>query len=977
MKKTFTNFIRLLTGKKGTVYLIICMAAAFSLTSCKKHTAVSGLQKQKAMADSIMRHIDDTTAVKLQMEKYHKEKNLVGEMMALKRLGKIYREGNRYFESIDCHQKEMEISKELGDTIDMVQALNDIGTNFRRLGILDEASNYHYLALKISNAYSDKNDKVAKKNKVKALNGIGNICLTLNDNITADSVFRAALAGEKELGSDLGLAINYANLGSLFQDKGQTDSAWVYYRQSMKHNKAAGSDLGIALCHNYFGRLYEEAGNMARAEREYKRSYAIMTEKADRWHWLESCLALAKVYVNSGDTDHARRYLAEAKEEAEKQGSVEHLATIYTLYYELYKKQGNSHNALACYEKSREFSDSVLNEKDLIHMQNVRIKYEYDKRQAEIDTLNNDYMTERAMKKLSVAILVIIIMLAITVISFLWYALKMRKRKQRMMQQTESMRTSFFTNITHEFRTPLTVILGYSAQMQEGKIKPEALSHTGEIITRQGKQLLSLINQLLDISRIKSAVGKPNWQHGNIVRFVSMLTESFIGAAERKGVKVEHRHEGDVTDIDFVPDYAQKIIANLMSNALKFTPQGGDIIITTAVKQGKFLLRVEDHGIGMSEEDCKHIFEMFYQSNNKLMSLGSGVGLTLVKQIVDSLNGKISVESHLGKGTTFTIQLPTVCSDKSLVQTAKSVSVGSDTILEAETGSPAKAPAMTDDSEEADADSGRPIILVVEDNEDVTEYMCSCLGDEYDVRVAKDGEVGLEKASKIVPDIVITDLMMPKKDGLQLCEDIRQSDILCHIPVVMVTAKSSKDDKLEGLKTGADAYINKPFSAEELLLTINNLLERQKLMRKKFAKAAETVSLKTTATDSGTPSESKDHLPEREEAFIAKLNAIIDDNMLHGDISVDTIASLLCMTGQQLRRKLFSITGETPAYYIKRAQMYAAKRIMDANAGLSISDVAGKCGFYDTSHFTRSFKNIFGITPTQYRRDGLPMAASE
>lgn len=582
-----------------------------------------------------------------------------------------------------------------------------------------------------------------------------------------------------------------------------------------------------------------------------------------------------------------------------------------------------------------------------MHLQNVRIRYVYDRRQSEIEALNKSYLNERSLKNLSVTGLALFVFMAAAAIGLLWYTLRIAKRKQRIMLETEKMRESFFTNITHEFRTPLTVILGYSAQMEKGEMNNSDMAHTGKIITRQGRQLLAFINQLLDISRIKSAVSKPQWKHGDIALYISMLVENFHNQAELKGVRISYLHEGEKSSIDFVPDYVLKIVSNLVSNALKFSTQGGEVRVTSAVNRNQLTLRVADQGIGMSHEEQEHIFELFYQSDNKLMGLGSGVGLTLVKQIVDSMSGRVTVESEPGRGTVFTVTMPCVCHDKT------------EMLDEKPQNDPEPVVTMPGATKDDDAcDNSRPTILIVEDNDDVAKYMGDCLRHQYNILTASDGEQGLEKASSTVPDIIVTDLMMPHKDGLQLCDDIRRSDLLCHIPVVMVTAKSTNADKMQGLKTGADAYIRKPFSAEELLLTIGNIVERQRLMRQKYAKAIESQEQPENVVE------------PRDMAFIERLNGVIFDRMTNGDISVETVATLMCMTGQQLRRKLFATTGETPAYYIKRTQMQEAKRMMDEQREIAINEVAMRCGYCDTSHFTRSFKSIYGVTPSQYRKEG-------
>ncbi len=939
--------------------LSLCILSVLMTLSCthQQHQRPD-ISQQRAAADSTLKDISDTTRLRQMVLSYKRSHDAVGEMMACKQLGKALRENNCYQQAIDCHQREYALAESLQDTIDMVQALNNIGTNFRRFGVLDEAINYHYRALSLANAYSDQEDKVAKKNKVVSLNGIGNISLTLNDSLTADSVFRAALKGETELGSELGRAINFANLGALFESGGKTDSAWAYYRLSMKSNQAAHSDLGISLCYNHFGRLLEKAGKTQEAISQYEKAYKLMEQGSDKWHWLESCLALARIYVQTGDHAKALGYLSKALAEAEQQQSIEHLAEVYKLYYLIYNKENNCPKALECFTKASEYNDSVNSEKNLVHMQNVRVKYEYERRQGEIDTLNKSYQTERILKRVGVLSTITIALLSVIAVVFLCYVIKSRKQKQKLMEENEKAMTSFFTNITHEFRTPLTVILGHADRMGKGLATQGEIADTGRAISRQGRRLLTLINQILDISKIKAKAATMEWRRGNVATYISMLLDGFTSMAGQRNIEIVYAPKQEQMVIDFVPDYVQKIVCNLMSNAIKFSHPDSNILVTTAIDGEVFTLRIADFGIGMSAEDQKHIFNLYHQNNDGMSDMGSGIGLALVKQITKLLHGTVSVESLLGRGSVFTITLPVSCNEE-----AKALSIDASEPLPA-TADPALYTEPTHDetaqNEEVKRQNDmRPVVLIVEDNIDVAEYIQLCLKDQYLVRFAQNGKDGLEKAQQLMPDIIITDLMMPVMDGLQLCTEIRQSDILNHIPVVMVTAKNTDRDRLQGLSTGADAYISKPFNADELTISIDNLLRRQRLLREKYSQAVEEKQEKP-----------EEGLQPKEREFLEKLNQVVTEAMPSGNLSVDRIASDLCMSGQQMRRKLNAITGETPAFYIRRIQMQTAKGMMDQDRDIPINEVARSVGYDDMSHFTRTFKAMYNVTPSQYKNEG-------
>lgn len=940
---------------------VTCLAVVFLLTSCHSSPSPSHLQALRSHADSIVDEVDGEQSLDSLVNAAERKGDRMLEMRARKKLGRVYREANFFIKAIDCHTRELKLAEQLGDTIAAVQALNNIGTNFRRMGILDEAVDYHYRGLHLCEEFSLKDDSTARKNRVISLNGIGNICLTLGDTETADSVFNAALEGEKRLGSHLGQAINYANLGSLYERNGQIDSAWTFYRRSMEQNRLAKSDLGISLCYTHFGRLNEKQGKKAEAIAEYRKAYEIMAPSDDRWHTMEPCLALAEIYIKMGDDVTAMQYLDTADRLAHDLHSLEHQSQIARLYYDIYNRKGDSRQALHFYKIYNELGDSVSSEKNIIHMQNMRVRYEHEQHRAEIESVNQQYRTERTLKRLSFAAGMLVVILAAVIVCFMLYALRARKRKQEVQHQLDEMRLSFFTNITHEFRTPLTVILGYSRMMEEGKVPMGDITRVANMVSRQGSRLLSLINQLLDIQKVKSAVGKCDWHRGDVVLFLSNIIESHLNMAHSRGIRLLYAPKQQKAVCDFVPDYAQKVVCNLVTNAIKFSKEGSEVLVSLDVEDDMLQMRVADFGSGISQDDQQRIFEPFYQTESDKKNVGSGVGLALVKQIVSALNGSISLVSKVGEGSVFTVRIPVKAPEGVEVKSLESLgSVPTSILLNAENDVMPKTDCSASISEADDADNPsdtRQLVLIVEDNADVAEYMTMLLKTRYRLAIAHDGMEGLEVATQLVPDIIVTDVMMPRMDGYEFCQAVKQSDVLNHIPVIIVTAKTTQADKLRGLQLGVDAYIYKPFDAEELAVSVDNLLEKSRMLRERYMQAAAEHQPNAEAA-----------LPPQDRAFIGRVNTIVDKEMSEGNVTVDTVAVALCMSSAQFRRKLTAVSGTTPAVYIRTRQMQMAQRILDSNADLPINEVAMKCGFYDVSHFTRTFKQVMGVTLTQYKK---------
>lgn len=942
---------------------VTCLAVVFLLTSCHSSPSPSHLEALRSHADSIVDEVEGEHSLDSLVNAAERKGDHMLEMRARKKLGRVYREANFFIKAIDCHTRELKLAEQLGDTIAAVQALNNIGTNFRRMGILDEAVDYHYRGLHLCEEFSLKDDSTARKNRVISLNGIGNICLTLGDTETADSVFNAALEGEKRLGSHLGQAINYANLGSLYERNGQIDSAWTFYRRSMEQNRLAKSDLGISLCYTHFGRLNEKQGRRAEAIAEYRKAYEIMAPSDDRWHTMEPCLALAEIYIKMGDDATAMQYLDMADRLAHDLHSLEHQSQIARLYYDIYNRKGDTRQALHFYKIYNEQGDSVSSEKNIIHMQNMRVRYEHEQHRAEMESVNQQYRTERTLKRLSFAAGMLVVILAAVIVCFMLYALRARKRKQEVQHQLDEMRLSFFTNITHEFRTPLTVILGYSRMMEEGKVPMGDITRVANMVSRQGSRLLSLINQLLDIQKVKSAVGMCDWYRGDVVLFLSNIIESHLNMAHSRGIRLLYAPKQQKAVCDFVPDYAQKVVCNLVTNAIKFSKEGSEVLVSLDVEDDMLQMRVADFGSGISQDDQQRIFEPFYQTESDKKNVGSGVGLALVKQIVSALNGSISLVSKVGEGSVFTVRIPVKAPEGVEVKSLESLgSVPTSILLNAENDVMPETDCSDSISEADDADDDnqsdtRQLVLIVEDNADVAEYMTMLLKTRYRLAIAHDGMKGLEMATQLVPDIIVTDVMMPRMDGYELCQAVKQSDVLNHIPVIIVTAKTTQADKLRGLQLGVDAYIYKPFDAEELAVSVGNLLEKSRMLRERYMQAVAEHQPNAEAA-----------LPPQDRAFIDRVNTIVDKEMNEGNVTVDTVAVALCMSSAQFRRKLTAVSGTTPAVYIRTRQMQMAQRILDSNADLPINEVAMKCGFYDVSHFTRTFKLVMGVTPTQYKK---------
>ena len=931
------------------------MTICLLLVSCGQKPARISPAERKALNSTISssHNIDTLSMMQKRMEK---EGNMLGSIIAYRLMGKEMRDDSQFDNALRLHSEGLKQAEAIGDTLEMVQALNNIGTDYRRMGVLDLAQNYHYRAWTISKVCQDTSYD-ARKSRVVSLNGLGNIYLTLGNYERADSALRLALEGEKDLHSELGQAINYANIGSIFRHRGMRDSAWVYFRKSMEMNRRIDNTLGISLCHTDFGSMYEREHQYDKAIAEYEKAYELMKASDDKWHMLNSLIALAGVNMATGNESKAMLHLAKAKRVAEEIKSHEHLVEIYNLYYKHYKRSGDYSAALASHEKATAMRDSVVDMEKMNRIQNAGLLIERNQQERAVSEAHLNLKSERSARFLISVVSIIVVVILVGALAVFFFAQRIHRRNHLALKRLAEMRETFFTNITHEFRTPLTVILGLSQKLQ--KNGQEEVKDSAQTIERQGKGLLALINQLLDISKIKSKVGSLDWRNGSITTYATMIVDTYRDYARTKNIELQFYAKEAVT-MDFVPDYVSKVLNNLISNALKFTPEYGRINVTMWRKEDILYMEVSDTGEGMDKETADNVFKPFYQGETASKHIGTGVGLALVKQVIDAVNGKISVESKVGEGTTFHMEMPisNACNNK----------LGENMVADDMPKMPEEEKALAD----SDAADDQCTVLIIEDNRDIAAYIGGLLHDRYSVAYAVNGEDALQKAIDIVPDLIITDLMMPGMDGLELCRRVRADNVVNHIPIVIVTAKISEQERIAGIEAGADAYLAKPFNADELLTVVERLLDRQRSLRSKFSASIDANGNIATSGNkdsnnnkdsngNGDKEEEAVRLTDAERRFLSKtidhIYLLLDKQKL----DVSTLADKLCMSPRQFHRKIVALTGCSPASFMLKIKMKRARHLLENDTKMSIDEIA--------SSFYHAFRKAYGVTPKDVRRE--------
>ncbi len=538
------------------------------------------------------------------------------------------------------------------------------------------------------------------------------------------------------------------------------------------------------------------------------------------------------------------------------------------------------------------------------------------------------------------------------------------------LKEMDNVKSRFFTNISHEFRTPLTLILGPLEQIYSAAREQKEKKKIGTIL-RNSQRLLNLINQLLDLSRLDSGKEKLQAANREIVPFLKGIAANFEAAAEQK--KLNLTLQADQEDISFYFDSQkmEKVMNNLLMNAVKYTPPNGSITVSVSrtarereTKEGprEFVnISVKDSGAGIPPDQIDSIFDRFYQAE-KLKTKngeGTGIGLALVKEYVELHHGKVDVHSLEGKGTDFVLRFPTGRDHLGPLQVTGESETGVLTLQPykefettpgiEETGEIENGGDIRTDEAEA---SQKPVILVVEDNTDVRRYIAEPLESDYSVVEAKNGEEGIEKARALIPDLIVSDIMMPGKDGYELCRTLKKDIKTSHIPTILLTAKASEESVVQGLETGADDYITKPFNTHILLTRIKNLIELRSHLQLKIQKQ---MLLQ--------PDEIKVSSMDRE--FIGELKKAIHKHKSDPGFGVEKLSELIYMDRTTLYRKIKALTGETPQLFIRSFRLQIAVQLLKGRAG-TVSQVASEVGFDNIAYFAKCFKDKYNILPSTF-----------
>ena len=664
-----------------------------------------------------------------------------------------------------------------------------------------------------------------------------------------------------------------------------------------------------------------------------------------------------------GRNEEAIFYLKEGEVAARKYKSPQNLLYTVGNLSDAYKNIGDYKSA---YENALIYiglKDSLRNAQYNKDFSEISTKYETSKKESKIAEQQLELQNQKNSQRL--VLIFSLVLIGGLILWFLFIRKKQNlKRKEaellaekarfetqiehaevEKLREMDLIKSTFFANISHEFRTPLTLIISPIEKMLSGNLSGDTQKYLG-IIHRNAERLLTLVNQLLDLSKLESGKLSLGVSPGDLPKFIRAVAGSFESLADKKQInfllEIENIDESSFFDHDVI----EKILINLISNAFKFTDSEGQISVKLFRSDPFVKIRIKDSGIGIPADQLKTLFERFTHSSASDLQAGSGIGMALTKELVELHKGSIEVISNEGLGSEFIVTLNVHKNnfDQSEIASEK-INYSYKTIPLTEIESNKKEDVIF--STNADK---KPCLLIAEDNEDVRAFIKDICKADYVIIEADNGADALDFATELMPDIIITDVMMPKMDGYELCRRLKSDDKTNHIPIVMLTARADNSDKIEGLSLGADDYLIKPFGTLELLTRLKNLIHQRRQLHEHFRKVLHAFSPELTKEKS------------MDTRFLQNVRSVIEMNMDDETFGVTELSDKIGLSRSQLHRKLSSLTGLSPNEVIRNMRLQKAKILIEQKTG-TIAEIAYRCGFNSPAYFSKCFRDYYGITP--------------
>jgi signal transduction histidine kinase/DNA-binding response OmpR family regulator/Tfp pilus assembly protein PilF len=852
-----------------------------------------------------------------------KVKNNLGIATSYSRMGALYQLSGQYSKAIDCFSSSIRLFEKLGNEYGLGSCYNAFGWLWYEIRDYEKASKYFKLSLEIFK-------KLGNETAIASLYlNYGSVLDFMEQYDSAFFYITEAKNIFEKLNDSALIVDSYMNYGNHFEILGKHDTALLFYSESLNICKKLGFKDRIADSYINMGNIYNLLGEYENAVLFFDSAMNIAEEIKSPDKIMNNAEGLSTAYKNLGNYEAAYRYK--------------------NIYDSLLERTGQSEKQLAQMEfnREREF-ETRLQEKEL--------------------------QKQKLIRNFSLIAFLLMIFLA----AALYRNFRIKKKTNQLLSEIDELKSRMFSNISHEFRTPLTLILGPLDEMIEEGESKKTSPKTLKMMQRNASRLLTLVNQMLDLSKMDAGKLKLELVENDIIQALRVMVLSFSSLAEQKHIKFEYEMPDQPCTTWFDPDKLEKIINNLLSNAFKFTPENGIVkVVARLITDNKITplppsshenpvleLTVEDTGKGIPKEHLDKVFDRFHQveGTSEIEQIGTGIGLALTKELLNLMHGKVTVESTSGKGSVFKIILPLGKNhlkekEYTLMETTGTIKPGKIKVQEELLTSQGTETPLTPQQEMDIYTEGKedlPLILIVDDHPDIRVHIRQKLKN-FRVMEASDGVGGLDISVEHLPDLIVTDLMMPNMDGVELCKKLKTDERTSHIPVIMLTAKASVENRIEGFETGADDYITKPFNMKELLIRINNLIEQRRKLRERFSREV-TLQPKDIA------------LTSADEKFLNRTIEIIEKNMGDGEFDVAALREDVGLSHMQLFRKLKALTDQAPGDFIRTIRLKRAAQLMQQKFG-NIAEITYEVGFNNLSYFAKCFREMFGMSPSDYMKN--------
>ena len=882
-----------------------------------------------------------------------------GMITAYNNTGVGHYQVNRYDEALRWYNKALALNRETGNFLGEGHVLSNIGMIYWKQGVLTMAVEYYLQALKIWEDHELENEMAS------VFDNLGNVYNEQEEYDRALSYYQKAVAIQKKFsGNEHERSMTLSNIGTAHLGKTTYHEALKYFLQSLDLLPEEDNESRAVSLSN-IGLTYIELGDADKAASYLSQALVLQEQIQDSDAMIHTLLGLSKTNRLRGDLKQSEIHARRALDLALQIKSLPVLAEAWLALSEISEKKGDFKNAHDYYRNYVRSKDSITDTENIYKIAQLQAGFETKRKQEEIEALKRQREEHAFRRNAIIAGLMALLIISGLVVSR--QRLKIRKNNQLgkineqlvsqssqlqeqadKLRELDKMKSTFFANISHEFRTPLTLILNSlsdrisSSRYSTNHPELEQL----QVMYRNARRLLNLINQLLDLSKVEAGQMKLAPENCDLSEIVRVVHGSFSSLGVSKNITFTYEVPSPVIcrlDMDKV----EKILYNLLSNAFKFTPIGGSIQLQAHQMDDAIQLTVRDSGRGIPQDQLPHVFNRFYTGKQYYSDeQGTGIGLALTKELVELHGGKIWVESDQ-HGTCFFLRLPFVPALREAITFSIADNVLGDVPLVATSVPTERIPPRIVPQE----DPTRATVLIIEDNEDLRNYIQRHLDDTYEVLVAGNGHIGLEKAVETVLDLVITDWMMPELDGLEVCRQLKSDERTSHIPVIMLTALAGKDSRFQGLETGADDYLTKPFDNKELNLRIKNLVDGRKVLRERFSRELYVGPKKIKVSS-------------MDEKFLEKVTTAVETYMGEPDFNMEKFGQEVGLSRMQLHRKLKALTGESPGDFLRTTRLKKARLLLEARAG-NVSEIAYEVGFNNLSYFSKCYREYFGVAPNE------------